>query len=164
MKTLVAYMSSTGNTKKVAEAIFEVVPDEKVIKEVAALEDLEGYDLVFFGFPIIAFGPNPDAKAFLEKNASGKKLAMFITHGALETQDGLPDWLEKCRQAAAGAEIVGLFNCQGEVDPNIIDFLLKSDDPKMQEFGRRGPEAKGQPDDTRLERARAWAKEVVSKI
>jgi len=50
------------------------------------------------------------------------------------------------------------------VDQNIIDFLLKNDDPKMQEFGRRGPETKGQPDEARLERARAWAKDVLSNL
>lgn len=162
MKTLVTYVSSTGNTRKVAEAIFEVIPDEKAIREVAGLQDLEGYDLIFFGFPVIAFGPNPDARAFLEKNSAGKKVAMFVTHGALEGQDDLEPWLDKCREAAAGAEIVGFFNCQGAVDPNIIEFLLKSDDEKMREFGRMGPEAKGQPDEARLERARSWARDVVS--
>ena len=32
MKSLVTYMSQTGNTKKIAEAIFEELPGEKEIK------------------------------------------------------------------------------------------------------------------------------------
>ena len=34
MKVLVAYMSQTGNTKKVAEAIYSVIPQPKEIKRV----------------------------------------------------------------------------------------------------------------------------------
>ena len=33
MKTFVTYFSQTGNTKKVAEAIFSVLEDEKEIKD-----------------------------------------------------------------------------------------------------------------------------------
>jgi flavodoxin len=164
MKTLVTYVSQTGNTRKVAEAIFDEIQGDKEIKELSDLDDLEGYDLCFVGFPVIAFGPNPTAKEFLEKNAAGKMLAMFVTHGAPEDQEDLPPWLEKCRQAAAGADIVAFFDCQGEVDQNVIDLLLKSDDPTMQEFGRRGPESKGQPDKTRLQRARKWAAGVLGKF
>ncbi len=160
MNTLVTCVSQTGNTRKVADAIFEAVPGDKDMKEVADLESLEGYDLVFIGFP----GPNPVAKEFLEKNAAGKRLAIFITHGALEDSEDVPTWLDKCREAAAGADIVATFNCQGEVAQAVIDFLLTSDNPKMQEFGKLGPTTKGQPDESSLERARAWAKEVMSKL
>ena len=45
MKTLVAYLSQTGNTKKVAEAIYSQIPEEKEMKELGELTDLEGYDL-----------------------------------------------------------------------------------------------------------------------
>jgi hypothetical protein len=96
--------------------------------------------------------------------AAGKKLAMFVTHGASEGQEDLPPWLENCRHAAAGADIIAFFNCRGEVDQNIIDFLLKNDDPKMREFGRKGPESKGQPDEARLQRARTWVKDVLAKV
>jgi flavodoxin len=164
MKTLVTYVSQTGNTKKVAEAVFEELQDEKDIKELSELDGLDGCDLYFIGFPIAAFGPNPVAKEFLEKHAEGKKLAMFVTHASPEDEEELQPWLENCRQAAAGADIVAFFDCQGEFDPNIADLLLKSDDPKLQEFGRRAPETKGQPDETRLQLAREWARETAAKF
>jgi flavodoxin len=164
MKTLVAYLSQTGNTKKVAQAIFDEIPGDKDIEEIAELEDLEGYEFAFVGFPINAFGPNPTAKEFLERNASGKKLAIFITHGAPEDNEDIVTWLDKCREAAAGADIRGTFNCQGEVAQPIIEFLLKSDDPKMRAFGEAGPSTKGQPDASKLERARAFARETLAKL
>ena len=52
MKTLVAYFSQTGNTKKVAESMFDVIQGEKEIKELSEVENVDGYDLLFVGFPI----------------------------------------------------------------------------------------------------------------
>ena len=165
MRTLVTYVSNTGNTKKVADAIFEELPEEKEIKEVSEVtEGLEGYDLVFVGFPINAFGPNPKAREFLEKHTAGFRIAIFITHGAPDEHDDVQTWMEKARRAAAGAEVVGVFNCQGEGDPAVVDFLLKSDDPKLREFGEAAPLTKGQPDESRLEKAREFARKVVDKL
>jgi flavodoxin len=164
MKTLVASVSQTGNTKKIADAIFEEIPGDKEMKLLSELDNLDGYDVVFFGFPIIAFGPHPDARDFLQKNAAGKQIALFVTHGALEDQEEVADWLEKCRAAAEGAELVGTFDCQGEVSDQIIEYLLKSDDEKMRSFGEAGPATKGQPDESRIERARVWARDVMAKL
>ena len=65
MKTLVAYVTQSGNTRKVAEAIYGEIPGEKELKELSEVESLEGYDLAFVGFPIIAFGPEKSAREFL---------------------------------------------------------------------------------------------------
>lgn len=164
MKTLVTYMSTTGNTKKVAEAIFEVLPGEKEILEMSELSGLEGYDLVFLGFPIIAFGPNPYAKEFLQANASGKKIAIFVTHAAPEGSEDVGPWLEACREAAAGAEVVGMFDCQGALDPKVAKMLLASDDEKLRGFGEQGPSTAGQPDESRLQKAREFAKKVLEEF
>ena len=51
MKTLVAYLSESGKTRRVAEAIFEAIPEEKKIKRIDEVQSLEGYNLVFLGFP-----------------------------------------------------------------------------------------------------------------
>src|SRR5450759_1732416 len=82
MTTLLTYVSNTGNTRKVAEAIYDELPDEKEIKEISEVSSREGYDLSFIGFPINANGPNPKAAEFLEKSTAGRKIAIFITHGA----------------------------------------------------------------------------------
>lgn len=163
MKTLVAYVTQSGNTRKVAEAIYGEVPGEKELKELPEVESLEGYGLSFIGFPIIAFGPEMSAKEFLAAKAAGKKVALFITHAAPEDQEGVDVWLAKCRDAAAGADLVGMFDCQGELAQGIADALLKSDSEMMRSFGERRPETMGQPDESRLEKARAFAREMAEK-
>ena len=164
MKTLVAYVSQTGNTRKVAEAIYGEVTGDKALSELSELDDLEGFDLCFFGFPIIAFGPNVDAREFLEANCSGKRIALFITHAAPEDQEDVAEWLDKCRGAAEGAELMGVFDCQGELSEEIAAFLLKSDDARMRSFGERRGETLGQPDESRLERARSFAREIIERF
>lgn len=156
-------MSQTGNTKKVAENIFQEIKAEKEIKELGEIDTLEGYDLAFVGFPIIQFGAPKKAQKFLEKHAKGKKVALFITHASPEGSEPLQGWLENCKQAATGANLVGMFDCQGELAQHVIDSLLKSDNPQMRAFGEMGPSTKGQPDTTRLERARVFAKEIMEK-
>jgi len=164
MKTLVAYFSQTGQTKKVADAIYESIEGDKELKELSEVDSLEGYDVSFIGFPIHAFGPSKDGKEFLEEKAAGKKVALFITHAAPEDQEGIDEWLDKCKAAAAGAELVGFFDCMGELSEQIADFLMKNDDPKMRSFGERRPDTVGQPDESRLQRARDFAKEVMGEV
>jgi flavodoxin len=164
MRILVTYTSRTGNTKKVAENIFQEIREEKEIKELKAVESLEGYDFVFVGLPIENFGPAKAARNFLEEHVKGKKVALFITHGSPEYAELLPEWLAKCKEGAAGAELVGVFNCQGELAQNVIDAMARHPDPKVRAWAEMGSTTKGQPDATRLERARVFARETMEKI
>lgn len=162
MKLLVVYMSQTGNTKKVAQAIFEETGGDGEIKSMKTVDGLAGYDLSFIGFPIQAFGPAEQARKFLENHVAGRAVALFITHAVPEDHPELQEWLSGCRQAAKGADIVNLFDCQGELGQEITDFLKKSEDPKMRAFGEQGAQTIGQPDETRIERARQFARETLN--
>ena len=85
MKVLVAYKSSTGNTKKVAEAIYSEITGEKELKRIEDVQDIGIYDLSFLGFPTHQFGPDKKTKEFLEKQCTGgRKVALFVTHCAPE--------------------------------------------------------------------------------
>lgn len=57
-----------------------------------------------------------------------------------------------------------MFNCQGEMSEALTKRLLKHPDPKVQEWGRGRHLTLGQPDATRLERARVFAKETMKKF
>lgn len=164
MKLLVTYMSQTGNTKKVAEAIYGELSGEKQIKKLEDVESLDEYDFSFIGLPIHAFGPAEPAKKFLEARSAGKRIALFITHAAPEESEEVKGWLKRCSEAASKADIVNMFDCQGELAQPVIDMLLGSNDPKMRAFGELGPMTKGQPDGTRLERAKAFARETMAKV
>lgn len=163
MKVLVGYMSQTGNTQKVAEAIFSQIQADKEIKPLDQVKSLDGYDLAFIGFPLQGFAPANDAKVFLEQHSAGKKLALFVTHAVPEGYEELPGWLDKCEAAAAAGRLVGMFDCQGELSEPIAEMLKQSGDPKMVGFGNMRPSTMGQPDETRLERARAFARDIMAK-
>ena len=52
MKVLVTYMSKTGNTRKIAEAMYEEIDADKEIMPVDKVDNIRNYDLTFMGFPI----------------------------------------------------------------------------------------------------------------
>jgi flavodoxin len=162
MKAIVAYFSQTGNTRKVAEAIYEGIQCEKEIKQLEEADNINDYDLIFVGFPIQAFGPAQQGKDFLENRCQGRKVALFMTHASPEDFESLPEWLAACRESAAGADVVGMFNCQGELDDALLEVSRTSDDPEFRKLAELAATSKGQPDATRLERARTFAGEMTA--
>lgn len=159
MNVLVAYMSRTGNTKKVAEAIYGAIPEPKEMKRVEDVTSLEGYDLSFLGFPMHNFGPDKPVKTFLGKHVRDRTIALFITHMSPEDAPPLRGWVQKFRDASVGANIVGVFNCQGQASRLIKALMLI---PLF--FMRQSDTSQGQPDAERLERARVFAKEIMNKL
>ncbi len=162
-KVLVAYLSQTGNTKKVAEAIYGAIPEPKEIKPIKEVPTLEGYDLTFLGFPIHKLGPDDQEKAYLKELANGRKIALFITHMAPEDAPELKGWLQKFSEAAVGANILGMFDCQGQASGFVKFFLRFSPDPALRE-GRKKDNSQGQPDAVRLDRAKVFAVEMMAKL
>lgn len=167
MKVLVTYRSATGNTKKIAEAIFSEIETEKEIKPFNEIETLDGYDFVFVGCPIEFFGVGKATKKWLDKHVQGKRVGLFCTHGAPEFAPGVPIWIDALKAAAtdAGVELVNFFNCQGELSQRVLDMMMADDDPyvrKLASFGRE--ETIGQPDESRIEKAREFAKETMKKL
>ncbi len=163
MRVLVAYMSQTGNTKKVAESIFDEIKGEKEIKRLKEIKDMEGYDLAFLGFPIHGFGPDKKAKKFLESQCKGKKIALFITHAAPENSKVVQEWLAKFKDAAFRATVVGMFDCQGQLAKHVKFVMSIHPDSKLRSWAKMDS-SKGQPDATRLEKARVFAREVIKKF
>lgn len=163
MKVLVTYLSRTGNTKKVAQAIFDEIKGAREIEELARVNTLDGYDLVFVGFPIEGYSAAKPAGDFLQKHAAGRKIALFITHASPEDSPNLAPWLASCTALAAQAKLISVFNCQGELSEQIADFMTKSGDEKLAAWAKDRPTTVGQPDALRLERARSWAREVLAQ-
>ncbi|MGQ9676925.1 MAG: flavodoxin family protein [Chloroflexota bacterium] len=163
MKVLVAYTSRTGNTKKIAETIFQEVRAEKEIKPLSEVTCLDGYDLAFIGLPIEMFGPAKEAKAFLEAHSAGNRIALFMTHAAPEDSELVPACLDQCKEAAAKSNLVGLFDCQGELGQSTKMAMLNSGVPELRAWAEMD-NSQGQPDATRLERARAFAREIMARV
>lgn len=164
MKALVAYMSKTGNTKKVAEAIFAALDCQKEIMPIDQVVDISAYDVSFLGFPIERFGPGPKTVRFLQEHCQpGRDVALFVTHAAPEDAPELPEWLQGFRTAAAGANIVGMFDCQGQLAKGVKLMMSIIPIRGLRAMAKRD-NSQGQPDGVRLERARAFARETVQKL
>jgi flavodoxin len=161
MRALVAYMSKTGNTRKVAEAIYEALDCEKDIMPVDQVVDIGGHDLSFLGFPMQRFGPDPKTASFLQKQCQpGTDVALFVTHASPEDAAELPGWLEGFRNAAAGATVLGIFNCQGQI-AGWIKFIMSIAPSREIRAMARQDNGQGQPDAARLDRARQFAREML---
>lgn len=157
-------MSKTGNTKKVAEAIFEEISDEKEIKTIDEVDSIEGYDIAFLGFPIHKMGPDKKTATLLEKHClQGRKIVLFITHAAPEDNQDLLPMLDKFRQAARGADLIDMFDCQGQLDKTTKRIMSILPDAKLRLWAKQD-NSQGQPDKARLDRARAFSRNVMLKI
>jgi len=163
MRALVAYLSKTGNTKKVAEAIYEALDCDKEIVPIDQVVDISGYDLSFLGFPVQRFGPDPKTVSFLRKHCQpGRDVALFITHGAPEDAPELPRWLEGFRNAASSANLLGMFDCQGQLAKGVKFIMSTIGGRELRAMARRD-NSQGQPDAARLDRARAYSREMLEK-
>ena len=164
MRVLVAYMSKTGNTRKIAQAIFEEISDEKEIKPIDEVDSMEGYDVTFLGLPIHRMGPDKKEEELLKKHCiNGRNVVLFITHAAPEDAPDLPPMLAKFRQLACGSNIVDMFDCQGELAKGVKLFMRIAPDAKLRAWARKD-NSKGQPDKARLDRARAFSRNVMKRL
>ncbi|MFW9919769.1 MAG: flavodoxin family protein [Candidatus Thorarchaeota archaeon] len=167
MKVLVTYRTITGNTKKIADAIFGEIECDKEIKSFNEVESLDGYDFIFVGCPIEFFGAGNATKKWLDKHVEGKRIGLFCTHGAPEIAPGVPIWTNALKTTAvdAGAVLVSFFNCQGELSQKVLDMMLADKDPYVRKLAGFGREATiGQPDETRVQKACQFAQETMKKV
>jgi flavodoxin len=111
MKNAIIYTSvHRGNTKKIAEAISEVLEADLFDLKNINKDIIKEYDLIGFGSGIYYFKPHKKLRKFVESldNVENKKAFHFSTSG-----DGkYNDWLEK-NLSRKGFEVVGEFHCKG---------------------------------------------------
>ncbi|GBE13048.1 flavodoxin [bacterium BMS3Bbin14] len=144
MKQLVVYSSRSGNTKKLAEFIFSRLDGDKEIKSVDKAPDPAGYDMVAVGFWFKAGQPDPDSQKYLKKcAAAGGKLFLFATHGSAANSDYAAIGMNRARELAAGAQIVGCFDCPGEVSAKTLENAANKDPQPV--WLKDAPAAKGHP-------------------
>jgi hypothetical protein len=71
--------------------------------------------------------------------------------------------LEKFKAAAAGATLVEMFDCQGELAKPVKFLMTINRNPKYRAWAKMD-DSQGQPDASRLEKARIFAREVMNKV
>jgi flavodoxin len=162
MKALVTYYSETGNTKELAQAIFEGVQQvEKEILPIQKVKKVDDYDLVFCGFPVQLHTVPPKAESFLKMIPEGKKLAVFATHGSLRGGRLAVTAFEGVVTIAPKAKLLGTFGCRGKVKPGVIERLVESAEYKS--WAEEARSAAGHPDDADLVDGKDFARRMVTK-
>lgn len=159
-KALVTYFSRTGNTKKIAESIYEALAAEKEIKPVEEVLDVDAYDVVFIGFPVYSHGVPLAVESFLKKLPLHKKIALFSTHGSLSGGLLSRTALEHASVLASKAKVVGTFSCRGKVSLAALEVLSKS--PEHEAWTDMAASAGSHPDEHDLADARAFARWVIT--
>ena len=161
MKVLVAYYSETGNTEKIARAIYENI--EKVDKQLLPIQeiaDVEEYDLIFCGFPVQASSVPAKFELFLKKLPKEKKVAFFATHGSLRDGQLALTAFEYAASLVA-AQVIGTFGCRGEVKPGLLEALMSK--PEHKAWAEEAQSAATHPDEADLEDGKQFAKQMVEK-
>ncbi len=161
MKALVTYFSETGNTKKVANAIYEAIDFEKEIKPVQEVKTANGYDIIFCGFPVHAHSVPSKVADFIKQMPDGQKIAFFSTHGSLRGGQLPRQAFEHAIGLAIKANVLGHFGTRGQVNQKVIDMLLKS--PEHKAWGEEAQSAIGHPDEHDLADTKTFAEEMIAK-
>jgi flavodoxin len=174
LKVLVTYYSDTGNTEKVAKAIYEEVSkknktDLKKAKE-TKMEDLDQYDFVFLGSPTHAFDLSSPVKRILAAlpEAPKYKLAGFITHMSpmSEKHAGHDKCFTSFEKVSKEKRIDfrGVYDCQGVPTPQVGEFVKKMMNVPDAEWEKRVKEMEKHPDAQDLQKAKGFARQVLAKI
>ena len=157
---LVSYYSLTGNTKKVAEAIFEALPQPKAIKPISEVQSLDEFDLVFIGFPVQSHSVPYKAEKFLQSIPKGKKIALFSTHGSVTGSRLSREAIEHAVVVSSQAKLISTFSCRGKVSPQALEVLSRS--PEHEAWVDMAASASTHPNEHDLADARAFALWVLT--
>lgn len=151
MKCLVIYFSLTGNTKKVAEAIYSGIKGSGEQCDIAKLKeinipDIARYDLIGLGSPVHYFEP-ANVGSFIKRMVSvnGKHCFVFCTH-ATRPEAFFPSILEALQ--VTGVIVIGAHNWYGSHND--------------QQFPKPYP-TDGHPDEIDLKEAEEFGRQMIER-
>lgn len=123
MKGIIVYSSRTGNTKRMAQAIYEGVRDlaDFDLVDMGQDFDLEAYDLALIGGYADRAYPNKNAKSLIEE--ADLPLGIFLTMGAMPDSDHGLKTAANMEQMLRDKTSLGYYACPGLVDKAMIDML-----------------------------------------
>ena len=145
MKCLVVYSSKSGNTQKVAKAVYDNISEDKEIFAMADAPDPEGYDFVAVGFWLMAGQPDPDSQAYLAKITEGQDVFLFATHGAAVGSPHANSGMDSAVAMAAKGHVIATFSCAGQVSEKVLEMAAKKD--PQPPWLADAPAAVGHPND-----------------
>ncbi len=162
MKVLVTYYSQTGNTEKLARSIYEAIHVEKELHPIQEVNSVEGFDVIFVGFPVHAHSVPAKALPFFKNLPEGQNIALFCTHGSLRGGQLPKQALEHAIGISTRAKILGTFGVRGKVDVTLIEALINQAEHRAWSEEAQG--ACGHPNESDLADGKTFARETLAKI
>jgi flavodoxin I len=182
MRVLIVYFTQTGNTAKVARAIYEAVSsrghevDLRKTSEITA-EGLSDCGLVYLGAACHDSDlAKPVQRLLAEVDESPLfKLAGFVTHATYMPEDGesarqlYERWAGNCiqtfRRVSEEKQIpfLGYFHCQGAPSPPIEAFIHNTIVTDPGEWETYIAQVREHPGEEDLKQAREFAQQVLDR-
>jgi flavodoxin len=162
MNYAVIYYSETGNTKLIADKIYETIDsDNKVIVDLKKDTNIPKADIYFVGFPIHQKNCGMHIVDALEQIESGK-VALFATCGMNPTEkyrkkleDALAVWLPD------DAEYLGMFLCQGQTTKAQKEIFYNASPEYKDKMKEMLDEGDYHPNSTDLDNAVDFIKNIL---
>ncbi len=177
MKALVAFFSQTGNTKLIADTIYEqlltrIETDLNSVREVES-RSLDEYDILFIGAPCHDSDLAQSVKGFLDKlpDSPRFKLVGFFTHATHMPDRGkdLYDrWAGRCHLSFENTcrekniEFLGYFHCQGRASPPIENFIHQEIITDEDEWNEYLPDLRTHPNAQDIESAKKFVLDLLN--
>ncbi len=124
MKCMVVYSSKTGNTKMIADAICEALPQSTEIYPVHNSPDPDEYDFIAVGGWVDKGMPDEAIQSYMQK-IHNKNIGIFLTLGAYPDSQHASESIQKACELLKDNNILGTFICQGKVDPKLIEMMTQ---------------------------------------
>lgn len=167
MNSMVVYSSKTGNTKKIAEAIYEILPEPAAIFPVESAPAPDDYDFIAMGFWVDKGTADQAAMNYM-KSIKGKKIGLFMTLGAYPDSEHAAGSMANAKEYVADNEILGDFICQGKVDPRLVSWMEKNqgDHPHAMNPERKArlEEAAKHPNEQDCRKAQERFRDIIAAI
>lgn len=165
MKYAVIYESRSGNTKKVAETIFEALQTEdKVMVDVHYETTIPQADFYFIGFGIRSGNCSITMVDVFEK-LEGADYALFMTCGLVPSEKyeekllkSMNVWLPE------EGKLIGTYLCQGKVEEMQQIAMKHKLFSKHEEMDAMFAQAALHPDEADLQDAAGFAQEIQRKL
>ena len=172
MKILIGFHSDTGNTEKVAKSMKEgLVEEGQDVTLIPAKEvdpsSLKSYDLVLLGTGVYG-GQVGKSLQTIVKNATElpSKMVLFSTHMQPNVS---PKFFNRLKRTIEknNSTVVAEFDCVGEeigLPAALLEKMLGAMPPEQRNQTEKWMESiKGRPNDKDLEKAKEFAKSLISK-
>lgn len=127
MKSLIVYSSKSGNTRKLAEALYNHLSGEKELCSVIDAPEPEGYNFIAVGFWLQGGQPDSASQEFLAKIKEGQDLYLFATHGAAVSSSHVENAMNSAKAIAVKGHVIATYSCPGQVSEKVLEMAAKKD-------------------------------------